>query len=386
MNPASPPAILIVDLAQHFGGADVRVLELARSLHGRYRYAVATLANSPLQQRLTAEGLNVLPVPFSRGDPRTLLYLWHLLRVHRFTVLDAHNPQSQFWGALAARLHGATSLVATVHSSYRAEHGTSPKGGAYEQVLHLNRLCGAQFIAVSESVHSYLRQVGVPESRLRLIYNSLRAPAQPLTRSEHPLLQSLGWDERVYLLITVARLEPVKGHTYLIEALRQVPDHPALRCLVVGDGRARPELEQQVSAAGLNEHVHFAGFRTDIADLLHASDAFCLASLTEGLPFALLEACLQELPLLLSQVGGMAELLTHRETAFLVPPAEPAALAEGIRWIIEQREAATRTGQAAAQLCQQRFSPEEMMSKTLDTYQPSRQFPLVASSARRSAE
>jgi glycosyltransferase involved in cell wall biosynthesis len=383
MESVASPAILIIDLAKHFGGADVRVLELARSLQGNYRYAVATLAGSPLQQRLEAEHLQVLPVPFSRGDPRVLFYLRHLLRAHKFTVLDAHNPQSQFWGALAARIH-PTTLVATVHSSYRAEHSASPKGQAYEHVLRLNKLCGAQFIAVSESVHKYLHNLGVPESRLRLIHNSLRAPQSVLSRRNHPLLQSLGWDDSMYVLITVARLEPVKGLTYLIEALRQaVSAHAHIRCLVVGDGRSRAELEKQAHESGLRDHVHFAGFRTDIADLLSASDAFCLASLTEGLPFALLEACLQQLPLLVTEVGGMATLLTHEETAFLVPPADPAALAAGIRWLVEQPQAATMTGQAAYRLCQQRFSPEEMMSKTMEIYQPASSPIAIASDSRR---
>jgi glycosyltransferase involved in cell wall biosynthesis len=236
-------------------------------------------------------------------------------------------------------------------------------------------------------VHAYLRQLGVPDARLRLIYNSVSSTPHTLTRHNHPLLQSLGWDDSVYILIIVARLEPVKGHTHLLEALRQVvPTHPHIRCLIVGDGRSRQELEQQASDTGLSQYVHFAGFRKDIADLLHASNAFCLASLTEGLPFALLEACLQQLPLLVTEVGGMAKLLTHQETAFVVPPAKPDALAEGIRWLLDQPQAAAQTGQAAYHLCQQQFSPQEMLSKTMEIYQLSCGSTLVPARSRRSAE
>jgi glycosyltransferase involved in cell wall biosynthesis len=364
-------SVLIVDLAKHFGGADVRVLELARALHGRRRYAVATLADSELQQRLTAEGLTVLPVPFGRGDPRTLVYLRHLLRVHNFDVLDAHNPQSQFWGSLAAALRSNTVLVATVHSSYRSEHGGSLKGRAYESVLHLNRLLGARFISVSESVQAYLRGLGLRDGRQTMIHNSLRAPQNTSRRRDHPLLQSLGWGEDAYVLISVARLEPVKGHTHLLTALQQVVSTlPQVRLLLVGDGRARTELEAQAREAGLLDYVHFAGFRSDIPDLLRASDAFCLASLTEGLPFALLEASLHRLPLLVTRVGGMAELLTHQDTAFLVPATDPAALAEGLRWLIEHPQEAAALAQNGCELCQRRFSPEEMISRTLEVYQP----------------
>ena len=66
------PRVLIVNLAKRFGGTAVRVLNLAKSLHGHFPYAVATLVGSPLHRRLEAANLVSLPVPFSRGDPRIL--------------------------------------------------------------------------------------------------------------------------------------------------------------------------------------------------------------------------------------------------------------------------------------------------------------------------
>jgi hypothetical protein len=183
-------AVLIVDLAKRFGGASVRVLELARSLQGRHPYAVATLAGSPLHQKLDAEKLASLPVPFGRGDPRLVGSLVRAIRLHGFTVLDAHNPQSQFWGYLAARFTRIPTSVATVHSSYRSEHGGALKGRAYEGVLRLNALGKTQFIAVSESVESYLQDIGVDRSRVSLIHNGLPIPRVSVaSRADHPLMQ-----------------------------------------------------------------------------------------------------------------------------------------------------------------------------------------------------
>ena len=162
-----------------------------------------------------------------------------------------------------------------------------------------------------------------------LIHNSLQVPETISRQRDHPLFIELGWTEAVYVLIVVARLEPVKGHPYLIEAVSQLaPQFPHLRCLIVGDGRTRSDLEAQ--AADLKNHIHFAGFRDDIAALLAGSDAFCLPSLSEGLPYALLEAGATRLPILARRVGGMAELLTHHENAYLIPPMDSIALAEGL--------------------------------------------------------
>jgi glycosyltransferase involved in cell wall biosynthesis len=86
------------------------------------------------------------------------------------------------------------------------------------------------------------------------------------------------------------------------------------------------------------------------------------------LPYALLEACAQRLPVLVTQVGGMAQLLRHQHTGYLVPPANPAALAQGLGWLLDQPQAAAMMAQTAFEWLQQHFSPAEMLAKTLAVY------------------
>ena len=143
-------SVLIVDLAKRYGGAEVRVLDTARSLDGRYPYAVATLEGSPLHQRLEAAKLVSLPVPFSRSDPRVLFFVRRAVRQEGYLIVDAHNVQSQFWGHLAAMLAGAKK-VSTVHSAYRLEHNNSLKGRMYELVLRLNAQAGGRFVVESKA-------------------------------------------------------------------------------------------------------------------------------------------------------------------------------------------------------------------------------------------
>lgn len=361
--------VLLVDLAKSYGGAEVRVLATAKSLHGQHPYAVATLAGSPLHQRLERAGLTSLPVPFGRADGRLVFFLARAIRRAGFQVVDAHNVQSQFWGHLAALAAGVLVKVSTVHSAYRFEHHGSLKGRLYEQVLRLNAGWGTHFVAVSKTVESYIQGLGIAPDKISLIHNSVSPPAQPSTSAALSLLQSLGWEKDVYMVIVVARLEPVKGHTFLLEALSRItPERPQLRCLIVGEGRTRAALESQVQEACLQERVHFTGFRDDIPALLGASDAFCLPSLSEGLPFALLEAGMQRLPLLVTQVGGMAEVLRHGHTAFLVPPADPAALARGLSWLMDYPQAARCMGETASTYLQQCLNLTEMLRKTLAVY------------------
>ena len=364
------PRVLIVDLAKYYGGADVRVLELARTLERRGDpYAVAALTGSPLHLQLKKENLAVLPVPYSRSNPLLVPFLMRAIRRQGFVVVDAHNTQSQFWALMAGRLCRGVKTICTVHSAYRLEHNGSWKGRVYEQVLRLNALFGSRFIAVSEAVAGYLQNIGISQEKVSLIHNSLRLPEPRDRAAREPLLNSLGWDADSFVAIVVGRLEPVKGHAVLLNAIKKAcMQHPQLRCLIVGGGRMQELLTARTRQLKLQDRVHFTGFRDDVPSLLAASDAFCLPSLSEGLPYALLEAAAYRLPLLVSNVGGMAALLTDQKDALLVPPANPQALASGLSWMMENRQASQQLADAAYDLIQQRFNCDEMIDETVAIY------------------
>lgn len=359
--------VMVVDLAKRFGGADVRVLQMARSLteHG-VPFVVATLAGSPLHERLVALGHPRLALARRRADPRIVLDLARALRAHDFAVIDAQNPQSQLWSLLAGLLARTPSRVTTVHSQYMAEHGGSARGRFYEGVLRLNKRLGSRFVVVSEPTRDYVASLGVPPARTALIPNAVPpAVADPAGRAV-----VLGdWPADAYVVGVVARLEPVKGIADLVEALALVaPDHPRARCLIVGDGRSREALEAQVAELGLTDRVRFTGFRDDVPTLLSGLDAFCLPSHSEGLPFALLEACAHRLPLLVTGVGGMDELLDDGVTARVVRPADPADLARGLRSLITAPAEAEAMAERAHVMVRERYSVETMISSTLAAY------------------
>ena len=367
---SASPAVLLVALAKRYGGAEVRVFDLARAFHGHLPYAVATLPGSVLHERLLAAGLNTVPLAYGRGDPRLAWALYRLIRQGGYQIVDAHNPQSQWWGLLAAQFAHVPVRVSTVHLAYGRVQTDSLRGKLYEQVLRLNRRWGCRFVTVSQSIRSYLHDLGV--AQVALIDNAVDLDALAAPAPDRGWRQALGWGPDTFVVTVVGRLEPQKGHTYLVEALRLArPRCPQLRCLLVGEGRLRPELEQQIAAAGVADVIHLAGFRRDVPALLAGSDAFCLSSLAEGLPYALLEATAQRLPLLVTRVDGMAELLADRQTALLVPPADPQALADGLCWLAQNPPAARALGQAAYDLVRQRFDPQRMVQQTLAVYSES---------------
>ena len=144
-----------------------------------------------------------------------------------------------------------------------------------------------------------------------VIHNAVDVSAAP--RSRH--------DRAVPRLIAVGRLKAPKDFLTLVRALATLPDR-AFEALIVGDGPDREEVAAEIRRLGLEERVQLAGERSDVPELLAGSDVFVLSSRSEGLPVSVLEAMAAELPVVASDVGGVAELVVDGETGMLVPPGD----------------------------------------------------------------
>ncbi len=358
--------VLLVDLARSYGGAEVRVQTQALGLlEATQGCAVAVLRGSPLHQRLTRQGLPCLALESGRASPALALRLCALIKRGGYGVVDAHNVQSIFWGHLAGRLAGVRACVATLHSDYGAEY-PGLKGVFYESVLRLNRLMARQYITVTETLQAKAQRQGLGR-RATLIHNAVPISPLPLPAPDQALRAAWGAAPEDFVIGIVARLKPVKGHRYLLGAMAKALDLP-VRLVVIGEGPLRAELEAQAAALGIAARVHFTGFCEDVPGLLPSLDCVCLASLSEALPYAVLEAAAYGRPLLCTAVGGLATLLQDGVTARLVPPQDAAALAEGIRQLATQRDWARQLGMNAYHMVAARFSQTVMLEKVLQVY------------------
>lgn len=362
-----PYNVLLVDLAQSYGGAEVRVLTQARALQERVLACrVAVLQGSALHERVVDEGLPCEIIDLGRGNPGLLFLLRDMIARHNYAVVDAHNVQSILWSHWAAALANVQGRVATVHSDFGREY-PGPKGWLYEGVLRLNGLVARQYINVTEVLQTKAETRGWA-GRSTLIHNAVPVPPEPTREVDHQLRTAWGFGAGDFVVAIIARLKPVKGHAYLLDAFAMLEDAPQIKLLVAGDGPLAADLEAQATRLGIRDRVHFAGFQKDIPRMLQGVDAVCLASLTEALPYVVLEAASYARPLLVTRVGGMATLLTHRENAVMVDPTSAEALAEGLRWMIAHPEETVQLGIAAYQLVQQSFSVDAMMEQILAVY------------------
>jgi glycosyltransferase involved in cell wall biosynthesis len=142
-------------------------------------------------------------------------------------------------------------------------------------------------------------------------------------------------DSDEFLLVSIARLSEQKAIDVLLLAMARVWQHGIrCKCIIVGDGPLRKQLSEQAFALGLSGNVFFAGFQEDVRPYLQAANAFVLTSRNEGLPLALLEAMASGLPCIVTNVGGNAEVLTHRVQGLIVSPGSVDEVAGAICYLV----------------------------------------------------
>ena len=171
------------------------------------------------------------------------------------------------------------------------------------------------------------------------------------------------------LVAVVANLWPVKGHRTLVEAIARVHARmPQARFVLVGDGPERPDLERRISGLGIGDAVDLLGTRYDVPALLSRADAFCLPSLAEGLPNAIMEAMAARLPVVATAVGGTPELVLEGETGMLVPPANADALASALLGVLADPECGRRMGARGRALIAREYSLDALTRGHGDLY------------------
>jgi len=167
-----------------------------------------------------------------------------------------------------------------------------------------------------------------PNTQPQVILNGIDVKRfTPAQDNKNLARQSLKLPQKAILIGCAARLEKVKGHCYLLHALRNTPSEFILA--LAGEGSLRTQLEAKVKELGIEHRVIFLGAVNNMVTFYHAIDLFCLPSLNEGLPLSPLEAQASGIPVIISNVGGCKSIVDS-DSGQLVPAGDPLALEKAI--------------------------------------------------------
>jgi glycosyltransferase involved in cell wall biosynthesis len=338
--------ILILDLSTRFGGASARALGLLEGFEGAAE--LGCLAGSPVEAMARQAGWSVHRLGTTKYDPRIATRIRGLVRSRPFDVIDSQNPQSKLY-ATSALLGTPVALVSTLNSWYPLEHEGRLKGRLYGGIERLTGVRTDAFVAVAPEIGSALLDAGIDGSRIELVPNAVdvsdRSIGHAAARAEIHERYGCAADARV--VCAVGRLVEAKALDVLLDAVATIaPEHPAVTLLLVGSGHLQAALERQATRLAIAERVVFAGLldRAATATAILGCDVFVMASRTEGLPIALLEAAATARPIVATTVGGIPGALDAPTEALLVHPDDATALGQAIGRLLDDPAGAAEMG------------------------------------------
>jgi len=372
VNP-SGATVCFLNASGQPGGGEIALAQLASAVPGA---KVVLFEPGPAEDLLRSKGLPVelhlLPesvrsVKKESGfeGPRVawavLAHAWSLSRKLRgFDVVHCNNQKAWVVGAIASFL-ARRPVVWHLHDILSTEHFSRAK---IRLGVGLSKLLNAKVIANSQASAAAFVAQGGNADRLEVLYNPVDPTPFREAKPIEGLRQELGIPEGEPIWGVFSRLASWKGQHVAIEALSRLRRGHLLLvgAPFFGEEPWEAKLRLQVRELGLEGRVHFLGFRKDIPRLLASIDGAIHAStLAEPFGLVILEAQLAGKPVVASAAGGALEIVEHGVTGWLVPPSDPAALADVLlRWIEHPSEVAligrNSSGTASAKFDLQRLS------------------------------
>lgn len=366
------PLIVHVIHRLDYGGMERVLVDLINGMGDEpYRHAVICLTGfSEFRERIRSPEVQVFALGKREGkDLPSYWRLWRLLRRLGPALVNTYNLATLDVAPIA-RLAGCR----VVHAEHGWLVGREAVPVRYVRLRRLMRPFIDRFVAVSRDLEVWLNQVvGVPADKLACIHNGVDAQAFRSESGERELTRErLALAAESFVVGTVARLDPVKAQTELIEAIAKLigrQDSPrATRLVIVGEGPERNRLEALIRDRGLENEVTLTGARSDVPRLLAAFDVFALPSRNEGVSIAILEAMVSGLPVVATRVGGNPEVVVEGETGLLVTSGAVEELVEALAHYRDNSALARSHGEAGKARMGAEFSLESMVGRYRQLY------------------
>jgi L-malate glycosyltransferase len=340
------------------GGAEAVVAALCRLQRaaGHTVFVHCLHDKGAIAEQLEREEIPVL-VHGPASSPLILLRLYRAFRRTRAGIVHCHNKSATVHAAGVARLAGARVLVSTRHGMAALPYRLR-KELKFWVIAAL--LCDRVVAVCDVARRNMMAGARAVAHKVVTIRNGAYPPA---------VCTGTTVEKRGFTLVTVGRLAPAKSYDTLLRSVaiarRLVPD---LTLWIVGDGVEAASLRRLSAELGLDGAVQFCGERPDVGSWLREADVFVLSSVSEGLPISILEAMAVGLPAIVTDVGGMPEVVGLSGAGTTVPARDVDMLASAIVEFARRRDDLKEWGERARSCYAQHFTPERMADQYLALY------------------
>lgn len=348
-------------------GAEQLLLDISRHInYKKFSFSIVLLSDfGPLTDEFVKLGIEVVLIPKKSRKDLTVIYrLAKFWRERKFDIVHTHLFTADLWGRLAGLL-SEVPIVSTSHTT--SDPNIGRLGGMLDRILGFRN---DFVICVSEAVRQYRQKVAkFSAKKLLLVENGIDLDRFDHFSSRETMCDQLGLDPTKRWLVIVGRLVSLKGHRYLFDALSLLMESfPSLGLLVVGEGEDERELKIHAEKLEIAKHVVFLGLRRDVPEILNLSEIFILPSSREGLPIVLLEAMAAGLPVVVTPVGGIPEVVEEGKTGLFVRQ-DGASIARALRILLEDPCLAHSLGARGRAVIKERFDIRRVAKKYEELYE-----------------
>jgi glycosyltransferase involved in cell wall biosynthesis len=290
-----------------------------------------------------------------------------------FDVMHVHDWLAGFSG-ITFKHYTKKPMVLTVHSTEvgRAQGLHSADSFSINGIEWWATYEADRVIVCSHSMKDEIcNHFNLPSKKVDVIPNAIDAEVYqiPVDRGEVRQRYGVGWGEK--LVLCVGRLVPQKGIEYFIRAIPQIArQHPEAKYVIVGEGWSRDILEAEARASGHADKIQFTGFASDkeVINLMTSADVLVVPSIYEPFGIVALEGMATGVPVVASQVGGLAEVIDHEKTGIFVYPRSPDSIAWGIGKILSDPDHGKWLAKNAKEKLHKAYSWEAVAMKTVEVY------------------
>ncbi len=358
--------VLFVITKDDVGGAQKYVRELAESLNPQ-KFQVKVLMGGKNGLRFLSNSIR--PYFLFVNDLLALLELVFIFRREKPDIIHLNSSKAGVIGAMAAKFAGVPRVIFTAHGwVFNPSNRLSWLRRRFYVLLHK---IAARFQDAIISVSDYDSQLAIqnriaqPE-KLVTVYNGI-APINFIGRSEaRRVLKKITGapvDEKSVWIGSVGRLVVEKDYGTFLEAAALLPN---ANFFIIGSGYELLKLRARIKKLGLGNRCFIAEKLAPAAPYLKAFDVFLLTSIKEGLPYTMLEAMAADVPIIVTRVGGMTEIVQDR--GLVMPPGEPEEITRAIRYYLEHPEEARKFSTGAGQFLRRRLTLSRMVQETERVY------------------
>lgn len=330
------PVIAHVITGLNTGGAEMMLARLvARHQVSAFRPIVYCLTDEgPIADQIRALDIPVRNLGLRRGAPNPLVAasLARRLKRERVAVVQTWLYQADLVGGLAARLAGVPVAWGIHNSRLDGDAVGRTLAVSIRACRVASRIVPDCIVCCAESARAVHIEMGYPASKMTVLPNGFeldRFQANPEAR--HRIRAELGIDPGAPVVLIAGRFVPLKNHRLFVEAAGIVANRrPDAQFVMVGEGldQSNRELSGWIDATGMPFRFHALGRRTDMPDLLSATDIVALTSRTEAFPLVIGEAMATGIPCVSTDVGDARELIG--DTGRVVPVSDAPAFAAAL--------------------------------------------------------